>query len=80
MKVSETYYNVKCDACGCFLDDENWYPDEEIPTILEESGFKTLGGRHYCMDCWNWDDDDNIITKDGKKFDGETYEEICPED
>lgn len=28
------------------------------------------------MDCWIWDDDNNIITKDGKKFDGETYEEI----
>ena len=76
MKISEIVYNVKCDACGYILDDENLYPDEELPTIMEEDGWKHLGDKDYCMDCWTWDDDNNIITKDGKKFDGETYEEI----
>ena len=31
-----------------------------------------------CADvtCWHYDDDDNIVTKDGRKFNGDTEEEI----
>lgn len=43
---------------------------------LDENGFKELGGKHYCGCCWYYDDDDNIVTKDGRKFNGDTEEEI----
>ena len=43
---------------------------------MDENGFKELGGKHYCGDCWHYDDDDNIVTKDGRKFNGDTEEEI----
>lgn len=77
MIVNRPFYNVKCDHCRCLLDEESWYPDEttaEIP--LSDTGWRKLGGKHYCEDCWSWDDDDNIVTKDGRKFNGETGEEI----
>lgn len=28
----------------------------------------------YCPDCWELDDDDNIVTKDGKVWDWDTGE------
>ena len=41
-----------------------------------ESGWIKLGGKDYCQDRWKYDEDDNIITSDGKRWNGETYEEI----
>ena len=78
MKLTELFHNMKCDCCDEILDEESWYREEEvIQTMAEESGWKHLGGKDYCMECWDWDDDDNIITKDGRKFteDGEEIKE-----
>lgn len=69
MKVRETFYSMKCDCCGQMLDDENYYPENELGTIADECGYKHLGGRDYCPDCWTYDDDDNIECKDGRKYD-----------
>lgn len=76
MKIKEVVFTAKCDCCGDSLDDENLYPEEALPTIMSCNGWKNLGDKDYCQDCWHWDDDDNIVTKDGRKFDGETEEEI----
>lgn len=76
MRFKEEFFGVKCDCCGGLLDDDNLYPESEIPTIMSCGGWKHLGGKDYCPDCWGYDDDDNIITKDGRKFDGDDYEEI----
>lgn len=77
MKVSEIFYNVKCDCCGELLDPDMWY-DETSPigSIYDECCWKHLGGKDYCIDCWTWDDDDHIVTKDNRMFDGDTFEEI----
>lgn len=74
---------IICDGCGetfengdgfvCYIND----PDGGL--IWSDAGLSDwieLGGKHYCPDCWKYDDDDNIITKDGRKFDGNTHEEI----
>lgn len=76
MKVSEKVYNVVCDCCDTLMDDEHWYPEGELETIVEDFGYKHLGDKYYCSDCWSIGEDGNIVTKDGKKFDRETYEEI----
>ena len=63
------FLNVKCDHCGLLLDEENWYDDKDaIDFMLHENHWKELGGSHYCDSCWSYDDDDNIVTKDGRKF------------
>lgn len=70
----QEFFNIECDSCGSMLDDENWWDDKETTeSLLHECGWKKLGDRHYCPDCWAYDDDDNIVTKDGRKFteDGE---------
>ena len=79
MDLQETFYNKKCDCCGVKLDDEHyWQEREAIDQMMHEEGWKHLGGQDYCHDCWQWDDDDNIVTKDGRKF-TEAGEEIKTE-
>lgn len=71
MKVSDTFYNIRCDACGAELCEE-WYRDagnSEFASILSECGWFTADGdRHYCRDCWWYDDDDRIKTRDGRTY------------
>ena len=75
--MKEYFFNIKCDVCGCLCDDELWNTDiRRIKEIAVETGWIKLGGKDYCQDCWKYDEDDNIITSDGKRWNGETYEEI----
>lgn len=79
MIVDRQFHNIKCDACGGLIDDETWWDDKEALTtqILDECGWiECEGGRHYCDECWSRDDDDNIVTKDGRKWDDDTHKEI----
>lgn len=83
MKVKVESYKIVCDCCGetfhdgndfvCFSDD----PDGGL--IRDEAltaNWREIDGKHYCPDCYSIDDDDNIVTKDGHKFDYDTHEEI----
>ena len=75
MIITGTLYNIKCDCCGRVINDE-WLPDVKAAELeLEETGVK-LGGRHYCFDCYDYNDNMDIVTKDGRKFDGRTEKEI----
>ncbi|MBQ9532424.1 MAG: hypothetical protein IJR71_00455 [Prevotella sp.] len=71
------FFNIECDHCESMLGEEWWDDKEATESLLEECGWKKLGDRHYCEDCWEYDDDDNIVTKDGRKFDGDTLQEIA---
>lgn len=78
--IKEYFYNIECDVCGELADTECWHTDSDAAKLyLDENGFKELGGKHYCGCCWHYDDDDNIVTKDGRKFNGDTEEEIHEE-
>lgn len=75
MLVKREFHNIECDCCGQLLDEETWWADDEVaPIILQECGWKKLGDGHYCGECWYRDDDDNIVTKDGRKFDDDGNE------
>ena len=75
--LKEYFYNIKCDVCGCLYDEESWQASSEyFSGEPEENGWLKLGGKDYCPDCWEYDEDDNIITSDGKRWNSETYEEI----
>lgn len=77
MLVKANCYNVKCDCCGTFASEEDWLVDEDAAKQeAEYSSFLNLGGKDYCLDCYRYDDEARIVTKDGRVFDGETYEEI----
>lgn len=75
--INDKFYNIQCDCCGEIIN-ENWYnnPDDAKTEADQDSFILELGGRHYCPRCYRHDDDDNIITSDCRKFDGETMEEL----
>jgi len=68
MIIRQTFLNAQCDGCGCEFDEENWYPKDVLDDVMRDANWKILGGRHYCEDCWRRDDNDNIVTSDGRKW------------
>lgn len=83
MKVKVETYKIVCDCCGetfhdgngftCYTSDPN---GDDIRSEALEADWREFGDKHYCPDCMYWDDDDNLCTKDGHKYDVETDEEI----
>lgn len=70
--VKEYFYNIKCDACGCLCDEELWMVDSQgAQETADESGWQKLGEKNYCPNCWKYDENDNIITADGKLWNGD---------
>ena len=78
MIIDRQFHNIKCDACGRLIDDETWWDDKDALTtqILNECNWIECEGRHYCDECWEHDDDDNIVTKDGRKWTDYDHKEI----
>jgi hypothetical protein len=74
MKVQKVYYNIKCDCCGQLLDPDSYW-DDGLEEMADECSWKALEpDKHYCPDCYEWDDEDHLVTKDGKKWDECGYE------
>lgn len=80
------FYNVFCDCCK---DEKNpasemWWnskPDA-INDALDNANYKELGGKFYCPKCYSYaviNEQDVIVTKDGRRFWDETEEEITIE-
>ena len=74
---------IVCDSCGehfvngdgftCYTDD----PDGgNMLSEATSSGWLNIDGRQYCEDCWHYDDDDNIVCSDGRKYNGNTHEPV----
>lgn len=80
--IQKKFCNIECDLCHTMLDEENWYDEEVLTTILSDNNWIQAGGKHYCPDCWEYDDEDNIVTKDGRKFteDGKLIEQTVNPD
>lgn len=78
MVIERKFMNIQCDHCGALLDEETWCDDAEaLKGILDECGWiECEGGRHYCDECHHYDDDDNIVTEDGRKWDDFSHKEI----
>lgn len=81
MVIDRVFHNIQCDHCGKMLDDEFWWDEQQgMPSILNECGWIECEGRHYCDQCWEYDDDDNIVTMDGRKWDDYDHKEIKKKD
>ena len=78
MIIDRRFYNIQCDHCGKLLDEETWWGDKDLVEglILDECGWIECEGRHYCDECWSRDDDDNIVTKDGRKWTDDDHKRI----
>lgn len=81
MIIDSKFYNIQCDHCGRILDEETWWEDPDaLGVIVADAGWiECEGGRHYCDECWTRDDDDNIVTEDGRRWDDFDHKEIKEE-
>ena len=83
MKKKVETFIIVCDSCGeHFVNDDGFtcYTDDpDGSNMLSEatsSGWLDIDGRQYCPDCWHYDDDDNILCGDGRKYNGDTHEPV----
>lgn len=57
-------YTVICDHCkddaGRDSEYAGWSDEDYSVESAVESGWITDGDKHYCGDCWGWDDNDEI--------------------
>ena len=81
MIIDRMFHNIKCDHCGALLDEEMWCDEPDaLGGILRECRWiECEGGRHYCDECWTVDDDDTIVTGDGRRWTDHDHREILPE-
>ncbi len=62
--IKQYFHNIKCDRCGTLLDEEMWHHEKDtLESFLEDNGFIEHKGKHYCIDCYDYDDEDNIKIK-----------------
>lgn len=81
MIIKEYFYNIKCDCCHTLADEEMWHAEaQDAKEVARANDWRKLGGKHYCPNCWHYDDDDHIATNDGRLWDESTEELITRRD
>ena len=71
MIKEKTFYGIKCDGCGRMLPNVLWNNTAYYETlhIIEEaaidSDWKKSRDKHYCPDCYQYGDKNELILKDG---------------
>lgn len=61
-------FMATCDNCGSHWEDDNSgicaMTDElSIKEQINNESWHTDGDKHYCSECWSYDDNDEIILK-----------------
>ena len=72
-----TYYDIICDRCGKSFTEESemCYTDtESAEMVAKDSEWLAIGGKHYCRDCYELDEEtDEYVPKKGDKMSKTTY-------
>lgn len=65
-----TIYTVVCDGCGKDVNEHadysGWDNKDFTESIAKESDWIKEDDNHFCPDCYEYDDDDNLIIKNKK--------------
>ena len=65
MIIEQTFYAVQCDNCKVIAEDDDdtafWSDRGYCIDNAEESDWYIDGEKHYCPDCYSFDDDDNLV-------------------
>jgi hypothetical protein len=66
-----TMFTIICDGCGKDVCDGTeysaWNDTSYVVDSAIEENWHVEDGKHYCPDCFEYDDDDNLIIKGGNK-------------
>ena len=72
-------YSIICDNCKEICGDEivAWADKSHMETVAMESDWLKEGDKHYCPDCYSYDDDDNLVLKPNKHIVSNNEVEVC---
>ena len=60
-------FTIVCDGCGedvnADTDYSCWNDENYVEDIREEAGWEKVDGKHYCTDCFEYDENDELIIK-----------------
>ena len=67
------YYTVQCDNCGkLYADEQNgfsaWNDADWAMEYASEDNWTEEDDKHYCPDCYDYDDEDNFIIKNANVY------------
>lgn len=69
-------YTIVCDGCGCDVNEDSgyagWNDEEYVDDIRQEAGWEKVDDKHYCTDCFEYDDDDQLVIFEKKENAPET--------
>jgi len=64
-------FTVICDNCGTDIGEDAeyscWNDESFANENAMESGWHKEGDKHYCSNCWSYDDNDNILINESRK-------------
>ena len=60
-------FTIVCDSCGKNVNDDTdyscWNDKSYNEEIRQEAGWEKVDDEHYCIDCFEYDDDDELVIK-----------------
>lgn len=60
-------YTIVCDGCGKDVNENTdyscWNDEDANEEIRQEAGWEKVDNKHYCTDCFEYDDNDELILK-----------------
>lgn len=63
-------YTIVCDSCGCDVNADTefscWNDKNYVDDIRDDAGWEKVDDKHYCTDCFEYDDNDELIIKNQK--------------
>jgi hypothetical protein len=63
-------YTIVCDGCGKDVNEyseySGWNDKGYNEEIRQEANWEKVDDEHYCTDCFEYDDDDNLVIKNKK--------------
>jgi hypothetical protein len=63
-------FTIQCDNCSCDVNENceysGWNDENYVEEIRQESGWEKVDDKHYCPDCFEYDDNDELIIKNKK--------------
>lgn len=60
-------FTIVCDGCGKDVNENTdyscWNDKGYNEEIRQEAGWEKVDEKHYCTNCFEYDDDDNLVIK-----------------
>lgn len=64
MLVEVKMFTINCDNCGCSLSESSeyscWNDENSVEEIRQEEGWEKIDNKHYCTECFRYDEDYNV--------------------